>query len=178
MRGEQVQLNLTSAEGRGSPPLARGTVYSFSPSATNRGITPACAGNSRVHPNRPISRWDHPRLRGEQCLCRIKPRTTSGSPPLARGTASAKSIVFTTNRITPACAGNRFSWPSCGPRERDHPRLRGEQPVKSLFGAQGGGSPPLARGTVAPYPFFKVGAGITPACAGNSRLPEPCRRQW
>ena len=66
LRGEQRMLGGRDPQQMGSPPLARGTVYSFSPSATNRGITPACAGNRRCGRFGENLDRDHPRLRGEQ----------------------------------------------------------------------------------------------------------------
>ena len=107
-------------------------------------------------------------MRGEQAAWQMQPGDLVGSPPLARGTVIALMPCAIRTRITPACAGNRILRENRKRGGKDHPRLRGEQPVKSLFGAQGGGSPPLARGTVYPYGFSPTQHGITPACAGNS----------
>ena len=114
-------------------------------------------------------------MRGEQAAWQMQPGDLVGSPPLARGTVIALMPCAIRTRITPACAGNRILRENRKRGGKDHPRLRGEQPVKSLFGAQGGGSPPLARGTVYPYGFSPTQHGITPACAGN-RFAEAQRR--
>ena len=53
---------------------------------------------------------------------------------------------------------------------RDHPRVCGEQPgsYPALKGC--GGSPPRVRGTGWVHQQDPHPAGITPACAGNSRF--------
>ena len=87
LRGEQQSRDLSVPQGRGSPPLARGTVvrnYRFYAAA---GITPACAGNSYIYTLLCRGHEDHPRLRGEQTASAFLLSTTVGSPPLARGTA-------------------------------------------------------------------------------------------
>ena len=102
---------------------------------------------------------------------------TQGSPPLARGTGKSPTVSPLYHGITPACAGNSGAWGYWRDCRWDHPRLRGEQLFCNEADEITLGSPPLARGTVFDildsYPVLR----ITPACAGNSRLPEPCRRQ-
>ena len=134
-------------------------------------ITPACAGNSKKSSVDAMFNGDHPRLRGEQITRHHHFRTGEGSPPLARGTDGLATIVGARHRITPACAGNSRSRQSSYTRYRDHPRLRGEQPVRADEIAWRGGSPPLARGTVLHSGSFQSFAGITPACAGNRLQP-------
>ncbi len=51
---------------------------------------------------------------------------------------------------------------------RDHPRMRGEQAIRSCQVVLRRGSPPHARGTGRPRLSAPAGHGITPACAGNS----------
>ena len=193
MRGEQTPNPRMTACGKGSPPLARGTVGTKYPVHIGRRITPACAGNS------PPSEWqgkalgDHPRLRGEQVYSNLTNRSVSGSPPLARGTAVSLRVVNAERRITPACAGNRAKDKKKAHRGRDHPRLRGEQPCRAIarsnnrdhprlrgeqkfrhgLFAPGVGSPPLARGTEHYRLDGGKGCRITPACAGNS-----CSAAW
>ena len=157
----------------GSPPLARGTGLNGGPAVDDRGITPACAGNSSGCSRSSVGRWDHPRLRGEQNGDGTVTVGGVGSPPLARGTVVPHAGGCAEAGITPACAGNS-RW-NCGrtPWAWDHPRLRGEQAdSRSLsFGVQG--SPPLARGTACHLAGHGGGLGITPACAGNR-----CRSSW
>ena len=109
-------------------------------------------------------------MRGEQVTYQLITQSTTGSPPLARGTVPAVTGADGMAGITPACAGNScsaFAWQDI---LWDHPRLRGEQYDLDDLDKLGIGSPPLARGTV----FFCTKpctrTGITPACAGNSFL--------
>ena len=148
MRGEQQWLMLICLMLLGSPPLARGTDKVLTHSFTFRGITPACAGNSRHWICAGLCRWDHPRLRGEQQCFKKSSVDAMGSPPLARGTAIYIFFHRLTPRITPACAGNRREAFCAAAVGKDHPRLRGEQTIKTYFTGGTGGSPPLARGTV------------------------------
>ena len=168
MRGEQQQSGQNVRPIKGSPPLARGTGIGRAAGGRHLGITPACAGNSRV-PQILHRYWrDHPRLRGEQRYKFMPSFPPSGSPPLARGTARPPSIRITCCRITPACAGNSKTGSIlCGGRG-DHPRLRGEQKYPHKVDIITLGSPPLARGTEHKYNVAADSQGITPACAGNS----------
>ena len=109
-------------------------------------------------------------MRGEQYAGRIERLWLRGSPPLARGTVQGAFEKSCRKGITPACAGNSEVVYSLLSLAQDHPRLRGEQWLTPVDDPTHPGSPPLARGTVPPHPFFKVDAGITPACAGNSGL--------
>ena len=75
-------------------------------------------------------------------------------------------------RITPACAGNS---PRLNKKRRqrwDHPRVCGEQKGAFCHLKPPHGSPPRVRGT-AKLKFFRlIFQRITPACAGNSSLPQ------
>ena len=169
MRGEQSgRLSRLSAS-LGSPPLARGTVHSLIRAFALRGITPACAGNSVIQGKAYQYPGDHPRLRGEQGEGQKESPPREGSPPLARGTVPAVSIVFLRQGITPACAGNSAATCRRLSSVGDHPRLRGEQHLRASSSGFQLGSPPLARGTARAAALCPCACGITPACAGNSR---------
>ena len=110
----------------GSPPLARGIRLFQFLDRTERGITPACAGNTIIVIQYWKFRLDHPRLRGEYGSRRLYALGFRGSPPLARG------ILYNLIRFA-VCT-------------MDHPRLRGEYQPKTDCRINGIGSPPLARG--------------------------------
>ena len=168
MRGEQNADGTDYWPGGGSPPLARGTGRSNYFLWPQGGITPACAGN-RLHWRSVAARkWDHPRLRGEQNGYTYNAGNSPGSPPLARGTANPAAPLSSRGRITPACAGNRYHPFTAEQKEKDHPRLRGEQYSLPQVPHLRMGSPPLARGTDPLAPHRPRKCGITPACAGNS----------
>ena len=133
------------------------------------GITPACAGNRYNYKVTTQMHRDHPRLRGEQLLRLMDGKHLVGSPPLARGTEQICLSKRERAGITPACAGNRCRLIRCDGVRGDHPRLRGEQCKVYVANCSDRGSPPLARGTDVFVSAECATAGITPACAGNSR---------
>ena len=65
MRGEYREYPYIRNRKPGSPPHARGILFSFAFQAINAGITPACAGNTYSEVVGFENRWDHPRMRGE-----------------------------------------------------------------------------------------------------------------
>ena len=93
----------------GSPPLARGKVKSVKPDSAPVRITPACAGKRRTKNMRTTQYKDHPRLRGEKLIFFGITVLVKGSPPLARGKDNTKPRSRSFIRITPACAGKRWS---------------------------------------------------------------------
>ena len=132
LRGEQFTHRFKGGIYKGSPPLARGTVWHCSAEPSTLRITPACAGNRWEKHRHARKVGDHPRLRGEQLHGSVHLFASPGSPPLARGTGKAVNALPDDFGITPACAGNRsasFHTPSWS---GDHPRLRGEQTKKRL----------------------------------------------
>ena len=171
MRGEQSISRKYAKQWEGSPPLARGTEKNETSNSDGNGITPACAGNSRLAVCDYCMEEDHPRLRREQTRWTMIGTGRLGSPPLARGTGLHSTRAPAYRRITPACAGNSAPCALLPPRHRDHPRLRGEQSNTAAYDSQGQGSPPLARGTGLHSTRAPAYRRITPACAGNS---APC----
>ena len=135
-------------------------------------ITPACAGN-RHSPHQPVRlRQDHPRVCGEQSLLSCSRPCVAGSPPRVRGTAAGGFLVAGRFGITPACAGNSCRRQARATPPWDHPRVCGEQPPPGSSPSTGWGSPPRVRGTE-PVDYVSALAGrITPACAGNRRIPR------
>ena len=91
-----------------------------------------------------------------------------GSPPRVRGTANHVTTSTTTDRITPACAGNSRPARQRISLYQDHPRVCGEQWMRPRWASCWAGSPPRVRGTASLFSNVPVMYGITPACAGNS----------
>ena len=90
----------------GSSPRVRGTRSPSCCALQNRGIIPACAGNThRRHKQRHILR-DHPRVCGEHYHYDIDPYWNLGSSPRVRGTRAVKLTPRRGAGIIPACAGN------------------------------------------------------------------------
>ena len=91
-----------------------------------------------------------------------------GSPPRVRGKAMEKKLFLWTGRITPACAGKRFSITVIRLLSWDHPRVCGEKHARKVSPNHKQGSPPRVRGKDYLVIVCCVPAGITPACAGKS----------
>ena len=136
----------------GSPPRVRGKVASSAAS--------------------PISRRDHPRVCGEKISFCGMPAPILGSPPRVRGKGFCRSAIKKLERITPACAGK--SPPTCctGTPCGDHPRVCGEKSADTRLGRARPGSPPRVRGKGGRVDDSRQEIGITPACAGKSRVSE------
>ena len=131
MCGEQYKIMDFFVRFKGSPPRVRGTDWRWPRWIWIFRITPACAGN-RWSCRRPWwTRWDHPRVCGEQYLLEMKTWVGEGSPPRVRGTAPSPPARCLRKRITPACAGNSALPPVSAMAAWDHPRVCGEQTKKS-----------------------------------------------
>ncbi len=105
LRGKDCWRSLNASPRPGSPPLARERQTAPIGEEQHPGITPACAGKTcSDHYLTSIYR-DHPRLRGKDLIGINNWLPDSGSPPLARERREFIVIVYSTLRITPACAG-------------------------------------------------------------------------
>ena len=85
LRGEYMYAILNTKTKKGSPPLTRGIHIGLADENKIVGITPAYAGNTMGCIRSCLTRWDHPRLRGEYPDTRKKCSFSPGSPPLTRG---------------------------------------------------------------------------------------------
>ena len=154
----------------GSPPRARGKVSIKFAVVDNTRITPACAGKRHHGKNHHCGTKDHPRVRGEKTGASATLTADQGSPPRARGKGYTISRSKRAVGITPACAGKSGSAQLLRRQARDHPRVRGEKVPWVLPGNTQPGSPPRARGKAGSGWSCATSSGITPACAGKSRL--------
>ena len=69
MRGEKFMTSQRGADSRGSPPHARGKGADNAGARRGLGITPACAGKRPSKTDIVKRPRDHPRMRGEKCMC-------------------------------------------------------------------------------------------------------------
>ena len=92
-----------------------------------------------------------------------------GSPPHVRERPAYIYFTIRRNRITPACAGKTRRASGSTRSTRDHPRMCGKDPMRTITQWPITGSPPHVR----ERPIFKqFPAGrprITPACAGKTQ---------
>ena len=152
-----------------SPPRVRGKVPVCCPEHRKVRITPAYAGKRDLVISGSGDIEDHPRVCGEKLKmpCWIAPSV--GSPPRMRGKAGRCRDRRPCARITPACAGKRYTRCFACPRPTDHPRVCGEKDWDSLLSDLRTGSPPRMRGKVQLQPGQPAALGITPAYAGKSK---------
>ena len=109
-------------------------------------ITPACAGKTLPWSSSWRTRWDHPRMRGEDLTYLNSGSAVRGSPPHARGRPRPAEMPPVDLGITPACAGKTTDYHGAGWAVSDHPRMRGEDIDVEAHGDRDVGSPPHARG--------------------------------
>ena len=108
---------------------------------------------------------------GEHTLALLRLFSDWGSSPRVRGTPPFRLSCPTLTGIIPACAGNTRvrRWPTT--RRRDHPRVCGEHEALLTPQFADQGSSPRVRGTPGSPAPRCPGAGIIPACAGNTPTP-------
>ena len=152
----------------GSPPRVREKPNLVKVTKSNARITPACAGKTRtIQPFAELVR-DHPRVCGKNLTLNISVLDSLGSPPRVREKLSDSNIQRMKAGITPACAGKTLRLPRFQQLGRDHPRVCGKNGVLSMSLKRDMGSPPRVREKPDEYGLYKVGEGITPACAGKT----------
>ena len=140
------------------------------------GITPACAGKrAGCTIARPPS-WDHPRVCGEKVFAVLCAASAVGSPPRVRGKATKSEKLRRDMRITPACAGKRYTSETNRLTMWDHPRVCGEKADKRVHAPAAAGSPPRVRGKADAVADVVQAIRITPACAGKRVVYQPRRK--
>ena len=111
LRGEHVATSVRPHWLDGSSPPARGARHLPQMLREVPGIIPACAGSTHFGSLSLCRIGDHPRLRGEHFRS-VPPSTNAGgSSPPARGARQATSLVASSPRIIPACAGSTSPTP-------------------------------------------------------------------
>ena len=130
----------------GSSPLARGALVRIYRQLTSGGIIPARAGSTQLCRLLLVLLADHPRSRGEHLRRRLTHAGADGSSPLARGARGCDTSSPSAPGIIPARAGSTFATKVWLGSHEDHPRSRGEHPMRDPGGIASIGSSPLARG--------------------------------
>ena len=134
--------------GAGSSPRVRGTHKEENAGIRQRGIIPACAGNTDRSRRMGWGERDHPRVCGEHWQDDSRGVRAMGSSPRVRGTQYSLIHVCFSLGIIPACAGNTA--------------------LAEYVEIADSGSSPRVRGTHPRRCRAKHRSGIIPACAGNT----------
>ena len=90
----------------GSSPHTRGAHSGWPEGSRTPGIIPAYAGSTERGHGDVNRAWDHPRIRGEHGIPKIRATLIVGSSPHTRGAQPSRSRLWTWSRIIPAYAGS------------------------------------------------------------------------
>ena len=138
--------------------------------------TPAYAGKTS-------GRWrcarrseKHPRLRGEDASESVSAGDLMETPPLTRGRPKFPKGIAVRLRNTPAYAGKTGRKANAATSVEKHPRLRGEDPIRSLMLYSRPETPPLTRGRLHHRSAVFRQVGNTPAYAGKTPRVHDKRR--
>ncbi|SBM43983.1 Hypothetical protein PFR_JS2_1824 [Propionibacterium freudenreichii] len=156
----------------GSPPRMRGELFSALLLLPPERITPAYAGRTIAKSALLWAGPDHPRVCGENSFTAEDAMEQGGSPPRMRGEPQRSGRRVGGNRITPAYAGRTWPDPRRWHRDRDHPRVCGENRAVPFPEARASGSPPRMRGERGPVAPGVCRPRITPAYAGRTDSPQ------
>ena len=170
MCGENIQKNVNEAVEEGSPPRVRGKLKGKIFFLAMCGITPACAGKTGRSHGQVGAGQDHPRVCGENTHGVSPASRHRGSPPRVRGKLDDALAICPRHRITPACAGKTASSPARKRAGQDHPRVCGENKGVKAWQDREKGSPPRVRGKPPRNRHSARHCGITPACAGKTKI--------
>ena len=146
MCGENSHADRNTTSLTASPPRVRGKLTGREQRVGVVRITPACAGKTRRLRYDQAGNADHPRVCGENYKRNVERCNRCGSPPRVRGKPSADAFRLCEERITPACAGKTSSNDIRMISSTDHPRVCGENSVKTRPSFPVLGSPPRVRG--------------------------------
>ena len=107
---------------------------------------------------------------GKDCQLNGLYRSKPGSPPRVREGLIDRLATGEEIRITPACAGRTSLMLFHVFQSRDHPRVCGKDLVAKDTQVSDVGSPPRVREGLDLSQYPQNSSGITPACAGRTRL--------
>ena len=174
MRGENGN-SLRDVSGRnGTSPRARGKRPFRSWFCRFDRNIPACAGKTHHVHHDAYSAAEHPRVRGENAYTVVDYRHPGGTSPRARGKRAAALCQGCPVRNIPACAGKTYIGSLRGSSIQEHPRVRGENWVKTYSGLPVWGTSPRARGKPFAAGALEILMRNIPACAGKtSCTPHP-----
>ena len=106
IRGEHIEAPPFRAPPMGSSPHTRGARKSMARPSPSIRIIPAYAGSTRLSGLYTGDGQDHPRIRGEHCVCEAPRGGRRGSSPHTRGAHHSRGAASAAPRIIPAYAGS------------------------------------------------------------------------
>ena len=144
-----------------------------------RGITSACAEQTRPQRWRPAERRDHLRVCGADRRVDEERKPVRGSPPRVRSRRRAHCCCSFSAGITSACAEQTYIVTSVKILVQDHLRVCGADRFLILVQVLAPGSPPRVRSRRVRIQQFVGLVGITSACAEQTSTIRQTRlRNW
>ncbi len=168
MRGDNGDWRDELLTGFGSPPRARGQLFSLRCYCETRRFTPTCAGTTSSSAGRTTESTVHPHVRGDNSSTRRQRSRPSGSPPRARGQHAHVAGHLAQFRFTPTCAGIAKRDPDPRSTRTVHPHMRGDSASSVYSICRRNGSPPRARGQRDRFLRRRRDQRFTPTCAGTT----------
>ena len=159
-------------QGRGdcpeTPPRMRGRRLPGQIRQQARRNTPAYAGKTFPRAPPATRLWKHPRVCGEDISGVRKKRTGSETPPRMRGRPICRQLCRIQGRNTPAYAGKTTSRIIWLINTRKHPRVCGEDHLRTKTCGGIKETPPRMRGRRYSVMIIPRSSGNTPAYAGKT----------
>ena len=152
----------------GSSPRVRGRPGQFVAGASERGLIPACAGQTRPPPPHTRSAGAHPRVCRADISVTVSTPDGEGSSPRVQGRRTHPDPRRERQGLIPACAGQTRSAVGCGEYSWAHPRVcRADwaefQPTRADTG-----SSPRVQGRRHDCYLRVFSRGLIPSCAGQT----------
>ena len=151
----------------GSSPATRGGLDPVPGGPQLLGLIPGYAGRTRVAARAARQLWAHPRLRGEDPSSHVNGSSPQGSSPATRGGRFYGHSGPGVAGLIPGYAGRTRSASARTRCPSAHPRLRGEDTIRSLQWASGVGSSPATRGGLLVRLHEGVAGGAHPRLRGE-----------
>ena len=171
-RGENVVRENLCRNPSGSSPLTRGKPVRVGHAYWWSGLIPAHAGKTSSLTDRQTPRPAHPRSRGENRAAAEQAVRAVGSSPLTRGKHGNTMPLGALIGLIPAHAGKTLRQRRPRPRQRAHPRSRGENRWRACTQSGASGSSPLTRGKRFVDDVFDAQDRLIPAHAGKTASPQ------
>ena len=166
--GENATTATLAGFDAGSSPRVRGKLFCELALDARSRLIPACAGKTASIIGAPRPCRAHPRVCGENAVRRAKRPGVKGSSPRVRGKRRKPLRRRVHHRLIPACAGKTRALPVVQGQGEAHPRVCGENTIRSLGASGVCGSSPRVRGKLSALPAKPSQRGLIPACAGKT----------
>ena len=175
MCGADFQKSTPTLSRLGSPPRVRSRLQVAVDIDRVRGITSACAEQTRSVGNTHADDWDHLRVCGADSTVPCCIQNPPGSPPRVRSRRKPERETLPYDRITSACAEQTNPDRPAVAAAWDHLRVCGADAWLIPRSVPNTGSPPRVRSRLLWHRWYYVDGRITSACAEQTLGVRPRR---